>query len=77
MQSSSSSLKVWELVTGRLLQTQAFPQPITAIVLDPAEKMLFSGGADGRIFINTLDVGLVEGTSVVSEDEPTVLKGHK
>ncbi|PSR89544.1 Protein ROOT INITIATION DEFECTIVE like [Actinidia chinensis var. chinensis] len=76
----SSSLdgtcKVWDLVTGRLLQTQVFPLPMTAIVLDPAEKMLFCGSADGRIFVNTLDIGLVEAASIVSEDEPMVLKGH-
>lgn len=71
------SLKVWDLVTGKLLQNLAFPLPITASVLDPAEKMLFSGTADGRIFMSILDVGLVEDSSIVSEDEPAVLKGHK
>ena len=50
---------------------------MTAIVLDPAEKMLFCGSADGRIFVNTLDIGLVEEASIVSQDEPMVLKGHK
>ncbi|KAH7865214.1 hypothetical protein Vadar_003769 [Vaccinium darrowii] len=76
----SSSLdgtcKVWDLVSGKLLQTRAFPQPITAIVLDPAENMLFSGSADGRIFMSIFDVGLVEDSSVVLEDEQMVLKGH-
>ncbi|XP_058226358.1 protein ROOT INITIATION DEFECTIVE 3-like [Rhododendron vialii] len=76
----SSSLdgtcKVWDLVTGKLLQNLAFPLPITASVLDPAENMLFSGSADGRIFMSMLDVGLVEDSSIVSEDEPFVLKGH-
>ncbi|KAF5952376.1 hypothetical protein HYC85_010320 [Camellia sinensis] len=38
--------EVWDLVTGRLLQTQAFPLPITAIVVDPTEMKLFSGGID-------------------------------
>ncbi|CAL5360136.1 unnamed protein product [Camellia sinensis] len=38
--------KVWDLVTGRLLQTRAFPLPITAIVVDPTEMKLFSGGID-------------------------------
>ncbi|KAI7991738.1 Ubiquitin-activating enzyme E1 2 [Camellia lanceoleosa] len=37
---------VWDLVTGRLLQTRAFPLPITAIVVDPIEMKLFSGGID-------------------------------
>ncbi|CAL5381392.1 unnamed protein product [Camellia sinensis] len=38
--------QVWDLVTGRLLQTQVFPLPITAIVVDPTEMKLFSGGID-------------------------------
>ncbi|XP_028058478.1 protein ROOT INITIATION DEFECTIVE 3-like [Camellia sinensis] len=76
----SSSLdgtcKVWDLVTGRLLQTRAFPLLITAIVVDPTDKKLFSGSADGTIFLNTLDFGVVEDTSIVLEDEPTLLMGH-
>ncbi|KAE9445421.1 hypothetical protein C3L33_22680, partial [Rhododendron williamsianum] len=68
---------VWDLVTGKLLQNLAFLLPITASVLDPAEKMLFSGTSDGRIFISILDVGLEEDSSTVSEEEPIVLKGHK
>ncbi|CAL5358236.1 unnamed protein product [Camellia sinensis] len=39
-------MKVWDLVTGRLLQTRAFPLPITAIVVDPTKMKLFSGGID-------------------------------
>ncbi|XP_028058487.1 protein ROOT INITIATION DEFECTIVE 3-like isoform X1 [Camellia sinensis] len=77
----SSSLdgtcKVWDLVTGRLLQTRAFPLPITAIVVDPTDKKLFFGSANGMIFLNTLDFGVVEDTSIVLEDEPTLLMGHK
>ncbi|KAL7230858.1 hypothetical protein ACSBR2_009192 [Camellia fascicularis] len=38
--------KVWDLVTGRLLQTRAFPLPITAIVVDPTEMKLFSSDID-------------------------------
>ncbi|KAF5932974.1 hypothetical protein HYC85_029145 [Camellia sinensis] len=69
--------EVWDLVTGRLLQTRAFPLPITAIVVDPIDKKLFSGSADGTVFLNTLDFGVVEDTSIVLEDEPTLLTGHK
>ncbi|CAL5444445.1 unnamed protein product [Camellia sinensis] len=68
--------EVWDLVTGRLLQTRAFLLPITAIVVDPTDKKLFSGSADGTIFLNTLDFGVVEDTSIVLEDEPTLLTGH-
>ncbi|CAL5361867.1 unnamed protein product [Camellia sinensis] len=68
--------RVWDLVTGRLLQTRAFPLPITAIVVDPIHKKLFSGSADGTIFLNTLDFGVVEDTSIVLQNEPTLLTGH-
>ncbi|XP_059638861.1 protein ROOT INITIATION DEFECTIVE 3-like [Cornus florida] len=77
----SSSLdgtcKVWDLVTGTLLGTRAFSHPITAIVLDPLEKILFSGSEDGRIFVNALDIGGVEDPFDVSENQPIVLNGHK
>ncbi|CAL5336544.1 unnamed protein product [Camellia sinensis] len=35
---------VWDLLTEKLLQTRAFPLPITVIVVDPTEMKLFSGG---------------------------------
>ncbi|CAL5329511.1 unnamed protein product [Camellia sinensis] len=44
--SSDATTLVWDLVTGRFLQTRAFPLPITAIVVDPTEMKLFSGGID-------------------------------
>ncbi|XP_052176443.1 protein ROOT INITIATION DEFECTIVE 3-like [Diospyros lotus] len=74
--SLDGSCKVWDLLTGSLLQTSAFPSPVTAIVLDREENMLFSGAADGSIFLNAFDAGLMEYVSIVSEDEPIVLKGH-
>ncbi|KAA8542138.1 hypothetical protein F0562_023290 [Nyssa sinensis] len=77
----SSSLdctcKVWNVVTGKLFQTRAFPQPITAVVLDQSESLLFCGSADGRIFVNTLNLGMLEDPFDVSEDQPIVLSGHK
>ncbi|KAK9066416.1 hypothetical protein SSX86_013738 [Deinandra increscens subsp. villosa] len=77
----SSSLdgtcKVWDLVNGALLQTWSFPQPITAVVLDPAERFLFSGSADGRIFANPFDVGLMKESTVDSEEIKVELTGHK
>ncbi|OVA09493.1 WD40 repeat [Macleaya cordata] len=77
----SSSLdgtcKVWDVISGRLLRTQAYSQAISAIILDPEEQLLLSGSADGRIFINTLDIGLEENTTIISEDQPIVLSGHK
>ncbi|XP_057971225.1 protein ROOT INITIATION DEFECTIVE 3-like isoform X2 [Malania oleifera] len=76
----SSSLdgtcKIWDLVTGRPLQTQVYPQAITAIVIDPGEQLLFSGSSDGRIFVNKLDIGLAGDPFTVAEDQSTVLNGH-
>ncbi|CAL5441451.1 unnamed protein product [Camellia sinensis] len=43
---SMAHARYGDLVTGRLLQTRAFPLPITAIVVDPIEMKLFSGGID-------------------------------
>ncbi|KAL8250348.1 hypothetical protein R6Q59_034041 [Mikania micrantha] len=77
----SSSLdgtcKVWDAVNGTLLQTWFFPQPITATVLDPAERFLFSGSADGRIFMSPFDVGLMKESNVDSDELKVELTGHK
>ncbi|XVF11549.1 hypothetical protein REPUB_Repub08aG0037400 [Reevesia pubescens] len=76
----SSSLdgtcKVWDLVSGRLLQNQVYPTSITAITLHPVELLLFSGSVDGKIFINVLDLGPVEEPLVTTEDQAFVLEGH-
>lgn len=68
---------MWDVIKGTLLQTKAFPTPITAIILDPAEKHLFSGTADGRIFVNAIDFRCIEDTCFSSEDQQIVLNGHK
>ncbi|KAI7740397.1 hypothetical protein M8C21_017155, partial [Ambrosia artemisiifolia] len=77
----SSSLdgtcKVWDLVKGSLLRTWFFPQPITATVLDPAERFLFSGSADGRIFMSPFDVGLMKESTVDTNQLTVELTGHK
>ncbi|KAG2678577.1 hypothetical protein I3760_11G008900 [Carya illinoinensis] len=76
----SSSLdgtcKVWDFVTGRLIQTQVYPLGVTASVLHPEEEILFCGCVDGRIFVNKLDIGLLEDSLFVAEDQAVVLKGH-
>ncbi|XP_059444284.1 protein ROOT INITIATION DEFECTIVE 3-like isoform X1 [Corylus avellana] len=76
----SSSLdgtcKVWDFVSGRLIQTQVYPVAITAIVLDPGEQLLFCGSVDGRIFVNRLDIGLLEDPFFVAQAQSVVLKEH-
>ncbi|CAG8596375.1 8309_t:CDS:10 [Acaulospora morrowiae] len=42
--------KLWDLSTGFLLTTFVFPTAITAIALDPAERMLFAGGRNNLIY---------------------------
>ncbi|GMY15092.1 protein ROOT INITIATION DEFECTIVE 3-like [Fagus crenata] len=76
----SSSLdgtcKVWDFVSGRLIQTQVYPLAIAAIVLHPEEQLLFCGSVDGSIFVNRLDIGLLEDPFFIAEAQPVVLKGH-
>ncbi|KAL4584797.1 hypothetical protein LXL04_009407 [Taraxacum kok-saghyz] len=76
----SSSLdgtcKAWDIIKGTLLQTWSFPQPITATVLDPLERFLFCGSADGRIFMTSFDVGLMTEPCVDLEDQKLELNGH-
>ncbi|KAK1357928.1 Protein ROOT INITIATION DEFECTIVE like [Heracleum sosnowskyi] len=77
----SSSLdgtcKAWDIFSGTLLQTRTYTIPITASVLDPEERYLISGSADGRIFVNTFEVGLLEDPYHNSDDQQIVLKGHR
>ncbi|KAL6175026.1 hypothetical protein ACLB2K_051669 [Fragaria x ananassa] len=76
--SLDGSCKVWDLSLGTLLHTQVYPISITALVLSPTEQLFFSGGIDGRIFVNQLEIGLVDDdTLLVVEDQAVVLKGHK
>lgn len=62
----------------KLLQTQVYPIAITALVLSPTEQLFFSGSIDGRIFVNQLEIGLVDDDPLFAvEDQAVVLKGHK
>jgi pre-rRNA-processing protein IPI3 len=54
-----------------------YPLAITAIVLHPEEQLLFCGSVDGSIFVNKLDIGLLEDPFFIAEAQPVVLKGHK
>ncbi|KAL1814601.1 hypothetical protein ACET3Z_017175 [Daucus carota] len=74
--SLDGSCKAWDIFSGTLLQTRTFATPITAIVVDPEEKLLISGSSDGRIFVNTIEVGLLEDPYHISDDQQIVLKGH-
>ncbi|KAI3877050.1 hypothetical protein MKX03_004187 [Papaver bracteatum] len=74
--SMDCTCKVWDIVSGRLLQTHDFSQAITAISLDPEGQLLFSGSVDGRIFVNRVDIGLEENSNSISDDQLIVLNGH-
>ncbi|XP_073007822.1 protein ROOT INITIATION DEFECTIVE 3-like [Typha latifolia] len=77
----SSSLdgtcKVRELVSGRLLQTQVLSVSVTAIAVDPAEQLLFSGGEDGAIYLSKLAIRMSDDPVVVSKDDCGILCEHK
>ncbi|XP_024171419.1 protein ROOT INITIATION DEFECTIVE 3 [Rosa chinensis] len=75
--SLDGSCKVWDLGLGKLLQTQVYPISITALILNPTEQLFFSGSVDGRIFVNQLEIGLVDEDPLFAvEDQAVVLKGH-
>lgn len=59
------------------MQTQVYPLAISAVVLHPTEQLFFSGSIDGRIFVNKLEIGLVENSLAAAEDQKAVIKGHK
>ncbi|PON77335.1 Guanine nucleotide-binding protein, beta subunit [Parasponia andersonii] len=64
--STDGSCKVSDLVLRRVISTVVYPLAITAVVLHPAEQILFCGSVDGRIFINNLDF----------DDQVVDLQGH-
>ncbi|XP_071903606.1 protein ROOT INITIATION DEFECTIVE 3-like isoform X2 [Coffea arabica] len=77
----SSSLdgtcKVWNMLSGNLIKTKAFPLPITAIVLDLLEEILFCGSENGAIFLNKFDAGLLNDPFSNPCGEQIVLNGHQ
>ncbi|KAK7330606.1 hypothetical protein VNO77_24804 [Canavalia gladiata] len=76
----SSSLdgtcKVWDFISGKLMQTQIYHLAITSIALHQGERLLFYGTKNGTIIVNKLDAGLEEGPSVVTVGQTLELKGH-
>ncbi|QCD81151.1 pre-rRNA-processing protein IPI3 [Vigna unguiculata] len=76
----SSSLdgtcKVWDFISGKHMQTQAYPLAITSIALHQTESLLFCGTEQGSIFVDKLDVGRGEGPFVVIKGQPLELNGH-
>ncbi|KAL5721886.1 hypothetical protein ACHQM5_005472 [Ranunculus cassubicifolius] len=75
--SHDGTCKIWELVTGKLIRTYIFSQAITAIASDRQGQYLFSGNANGRIFVNLLDIGLDEENVILGEDQCLIaLSGH-
>ncbi|XP_028765047.1 protein ROOT INITIATION DEFECTIVE 3 [Neltuma alba] len=76
----SSSLdgtcKVWDFITGRLVQTHVHHLAITSIFLYQGEGLLFSGSANGHIIGRKLDVDLEEELFSIASDQLLELKGH-
>ncbi|XP_057831714.2 protein ROOT INITIATION DEFECTIVE 3 [Cryptomeria japonica] len=69
--------KVWRLGNGTLQQTFTFPGEIKAITLDPGDRLLFAGSVDGTIFVNELDIGLQGTSDVATENQSSMLIGHR
>lgn len=44
------TVKLWDLATGQLLTTFLFPKPVTCVVMNPSETMLFAACEDGKIY---------------------------
>ncbi|CAG8756132.1 1138_t:CDS:2, partial [Racocetra fulgida] len=58
---------LWDLSSGHLLTTFLFPTAITAIALDPAERMFFAGGRDNLIYQPGFEISAVGGVGVVED----------
>lgn len=75
--SLDKTCKVWDLISGSVIQTRAYSESITAMTVDPVGQLLFSGSMDGRIFVNELEIGAMEDSLIPAEDQAVMLKGHK
>lgn len=65
-------------MTGKVLSSQAFSLPITAIVLDTTSNILFFGFENGDIAFNKVHVGLLEDAYFNPDsDHQIVLSGHR
>lgn len=67
---------MWDVVRGKALGTQAFPSPITAVVVDTLENILCAGSAEGTVFLNNLDAGM-EDPFPKPDGPQIVLRGHR
>ncbi|KAJ0977006.1 hypothetical protein J5N97_012480 [Dioscorea zingiberensis] len=77
----SSSLdgmcKVWNFVSGKMMQNHVFPVAVTAIVVDPGEQTLLTGCEDGKIYMTAVIVGLDQDQTLIPGDEFGTLSEHK
>ncbi|KAI9108783.1 hypothetical protein K1719_020088 [Acacia pycnantha] len=76
----SSSLdgtcKVWDFISGRLVQTHVHHLAITSILLYQGEELLFYGSVNGHIIGIKLEVGQEEELSSIASNQLLELKGH-
>jgi len=62
--SKDCSCKVWDLASGELLCTFAFPSDVCAVSMDPAEEFVYAGCGDGKIYRATLRPKIQEGQAL-------------
>jgi WD40 repeat protein len=71
-------VKVYSLLSGTMLLSIAFPQPLSSIVTDAAERTMFIGGNDGVIYIFNISTPPRSLEHQITHDEAAdgILKKH-
>lgn len=77
--SLDQTCRLWDMVTGELLQTFVFPSSIMSVTMDTSEYRLFAGGSNGTIFaVNMYGQPIRKERHIESSDTQGVncYKGH-
>lgn len=69
-------VKIYSLLTGSLVLSVAFPQPLHSIGVDRLERSFFVGGGDGTIYFFNLTNPPRGMEAQVTTSEDAVLKKH-
>ncbi|XP_045160558.2 WD repeat-containing protein 18-like [Mercenaria mercenaria] len=77
--SLDQTCKIWDMVSGELLQTIVFPTSVMSVAMDTAELRLLAGGSNGDVYcINMYGQPIRTERHIESHDQQGVscLKGH-
>lgn len=83
--SLDQSIRIWDLATGQLLTTLLTPAAITCMAVDPAERFVYAGTAEGviheiRLYKLDNSVQAIGGMGAIfsaDQSETTVYSGHE